>query len=157
MTRLSDSRKKKSTCWLVDFAVPADHKVKLKENEKRDNYQDLGGELKKMKQKSMVHEGNGGINCNWCSWDNPQMMCKGTKTLRNQRTSRDIKLYLRVKLQFLGYAECEVPFECHSCQFRSDPMHSYLSHSRLCVKQILLKIYSFSIGILVTILANHLN
>ena len=27
--------KKKRTCWIVDFAVPADHRVKLKENEKK--------------------------------------------------------------------------------------------------------------------------
>ena len=33
--------KKKRTCRIVDFAVPADHKVKLKECEKRDKYLDL--------------------------------------------------------------------------------------------------------------------
>ena len=32
----------------MDFAVPADHCVKLKENEKKDNYLDLAGELKKL-------------------------------------------------------------------------------------------------------------
>ena len=30
----------------MDFAVPADHKVKLKESEKRDKYLDLARELK---------------------------------------------------------------------------------------------------------------
>ena len=38
-TRWSDLviiKKKKRTCWIVDFAVPADHRVKLKENEKKD-------------------------------------------------------------------------------------------------------------------------
>ena len=30
----------------MDFAVPADHTVKLKENEKRDKYIDLARELK---------------------------------------------------------------------------------------------------------------
>ena len=29
-------KKKKKTCRLVDFAVPADHRVKIKESEKRD-------------------------------------------------------------------------------------------------------------------------
>ena len=32
----------------MDFAVSADHRVKLKESEKRDNYLDLARELKKL-------------------------------------------------------------------------------------------------------------
>ena len=32
----------------MDFAVPADHRVKLKENEKKDKYLDLARELKKL-------------------------------------------------------------------------------------------------------------
>ena len=40
--------KKKGTCIMVDFAVPADHRVKLKENEKRVKYLDLARELKKL-------------------------------------------------------------------------------------------------------------
>ena len=40
--------KKERTCQLVDFAVPADHRVKLKENEKMDKYLDLARELKKL-------------------------------------------------------------------------------------------------------------
>ena len=32
----------------MDFAVPADHRVKLKENEKMDKYLDLARELKKL-------------------------------------------------------------------------------------------------------------
>ena len=32
----------------MDFAVPADHRIKLKENEKRDRYLDLARELKKL-------------------------------------------------------------------------------------------------------------
>ena len=39
--------KKKRNCRIVDFAVPADHRVKLKENDKRDKYLDLARELKK--------------------------------------------------------------------------------------------------------------
>ena len=31
----------------VDFAVPADHRIKLKESEKKDKYLDLARELKK--------------------------------------------------------------------------------------------------------------
>ena len=39
---------KKRTCRIVNHAVLADHKVKLKENEKRDKYLDLARELKKL-------------------------------------------------------------------------------------------------------------
>ena len=47
---------------MVDFAVPVDHRVKLKENEMRDNYLDLARELK------VEDESDGFTNCNWCSW-----------------------------------------------------------------------------------------
>ena len=40
--------KEKRTSRTVDFAVPADHRVKLKESEKRDKYRDFARELKKM-------------------------------------------------------------------------------------------------------------
>ena len=40
--------KEKRTCHIVDFAVPADHRVKLKEIEKKDKYLDLAIELKKL-------------------------------------------------------------------------------------------------------------
>ena len=39
---------KKRTCKIVDFAVPADHRIKLKECEKKDKYLDLAMELKKL-------------------------------------------------------------------------------------------------------------
>ena len=49
-TRLSyNQQEKKRTCRIVDFGVPADHRVTLKENEKRDKYHDLVRELKKKK------------------------------------------------------------------------------------------------------------
>ena len=38
--------KKKRTCKIVDFAVPVDHRIKLKECEKKDKYLDLARELK---------------------------------------------------------------------------------------------------------------
>ena len=40
--------KKKRTCKIVDFAVPADYRIKLKECEKKDKYLDLARELKKL-------------------------------------------------------------------------------------------------------------
>ena len=43
-----EKKKKKRTCRIVDFAVPADHGVKLKEREKRGKYLDLARKLKKL-------------------------------------------------------------------------------------------------------------
>ena len=40
--------KKKRICKIVDFAVLVDHRIKLKECEKRDKYLDLARELKKL-------------------------------------------------------------------------------------------------------------
>ena len=40
--------KKKRTCKIVDFAVPADHRMNLEESEKNDKYFDLARELKKL-------------------------------------------------------------------------------------------------------------
>ena len=40
--------KRKRICKIVDFAVPADHRIKLKECEKKDKYLDLTRELKKL-------------------------------------------------------------------------------------------------------------
>ena len=40
--------KKKGTYKFVDFAVPADHRIKLKECEKKDKYLDLARELTKL-------------------------------------------------------------------------------------------------------------
>ena len=36
------------TCKIMDFALPADHRIKLKESEKKDKYLDLARELKKL-------------------------------------------------------------------------------------------------------------
>ena len=41
-----NKRKERKNCWIVDFAVPADNKVNLKESQKRDNYQDLATQPK---------------------------------------------------------------------------------------------------------------
>ena len=49
-----NQQRKKRTCRIVNFDVPADHKVKLKVSEKKDDYLDLARELKKKKQKQTV-------------------------------------------------------------------------------------------------------
>ena len=41
-------KKNKRTCKIADFAVPADHRIKLKESEKKDKYLNLGRGLKKL-------------------------------------------------------------------------------------------------------------
>ena len=76
--------KKKRTCQIVDFAVPADHRVKLKENEKKDKNLDIARE-----RKSLEHESDGDSNCNWCSSYNHQNIHIGTGRLGKKRTSGD--------------------------------------------------------------------
>ena len=44
----NDQPKKKTICKIVDFAVPVDLRIKLKECEKKDKYLDLVRELKKL-------------------------------------------------------------------------------------------------------------
>ena len=45
----------------VDFAIPADHRWKMKESEKKVNYLDLAIELKQI----MKHEGASDTKWNW--------------------------------------------------------------------------------------------
>ena len=56
----NNKKKKLLNCGL---AVPADNRVKLRENEKINMYLDLARELKK----TMKHKGDGDSNCNWCA------------------------------------------------------------------------------------------
>ena len=41
-TRPNDRQEQKKTYWIVDFAVPTDNRVKLKESKKRDKFLDIG-------------------------------------------------------------------------------------------------------------------
>ena len=43
-----NEKKKKRICKIVDFAVPADHRIKLKKCEKKDKYLELTRELNKL-------------------------------------------------------------------------------------------------------------
>ena len=47
-TQKKNKKKPQKICKIVDFAVPADHRIKLKECEKRDKYHDLARELKEL-------------------------------------------------------------------------------------------------------------
>ena len=60
----NNNNKKKRICKSVDIAVPADHRIKLKEWEKKDKYLDLASELKK----TMEHEGDNYIDGNRGFW-----------------------------------------------------------------------------------------
>ena len=44
----NNQQKKKRIFKIVDFAVPADHRINLKECEKKDKYLNLARELKKL-------------------------------------------------------------------------------------------------------------
>ena len=44
----NNQQQKKRICKIVDLAVPADHRIKLKESEKKDKYLDHAKELKKL-------------------------------------------------------------------------------------------------------------
>ena len=80
----------------MDYAVPAVHWVKIKENENRDNYLNLARELKK--KKAVEHEGNSDTNYNWCTWNGPQRLGKEDGRVRNQRTSRNYPNYRIVEV-----------------------------------------------------------
>ena len=56
---------KKRICKIVDFAVPADHRIKIKKFEKKDKYLDFAREFLK---KTVEHEVDNYTNCDWCLW-----------------------------------------------------------------------------------------
>ena len=73
---------------------PVDHRVKLKESEKRDKYQDLAREL----NKTIEHKNGGDINGNWSALNNHQRIGRGSGGLGNKKTSRDHSEYNIIKI-----------------------------------------------------------
>ena len=73
----------------MDFAVPAEHKVKIKENTNSDIYLDLARE----QNIYVEHKSDGDTNCKWCARKIPQRPRKGTGGFRKQRISRDHQDY----------------------------------------------------------------
>ena len=55
----------------------------MKESEKKDKYVDFARELKK----TVEHESDGDINCNWCSYNSHQRINQGTGGLGKKRSS----------------------------------------------------------------------
>ena len=66
-------KKKMRTCQIVDFAVPAYDRVKLKESEKKDRYLGLAREQTPPQLWSMS---DSNTDCNWCSWYSHQKIDK---------------------------------------------------------------------------------
>ena len=50
-----NNNKRKRTCRIVDFAVPADYRVKVKEYEKGNKHLDLAKELKMLRNKKVTY------------------------------------------------------------------------------------------------------
>ena len=78
-------QKKNRTYIIVDIAVLTDHRVKLKESEKKDKYLDLC----KWTEKTVEHERYNYTTCNLYSWYNYQRIYKGTGGHENSRMSGD--------------------------------------------------------------------
>ena len=64
----------------MDFAVLADHRMKIKEI----RYLDFA-----KGQKIIEHEGDNGTNCKYCAWNDSQRLGKGAGGVGNRRTSGD--------------------------------------------------------------------
>ena len=87
--------KKEKTCRIMDFAVPVDHKVKLKKCEKRYKYLDLVRELKKLWNIKVTIC----ISCNCCFWYSHQRIDTRTRGLGNNRTGGDCLNYSIVEIR----------------------------------------------------------
>ena len=66
----------------MDFTVPADRRVNLKESGKRHKYEDLDGKQKK----TMEYKNESDSNCSWCALYSYQSIYKGSG---NKRKGRD--------------------------------------------------------------------
>ena len=65
-------KERKGTWWIVDFAVRLDHKIRLKETEKRDKLRYL---------ENMKQEFNSDTNYKWCTWKIPKGLVKWREKL----------------------------------------------------------------------------
>ena len=88
------NKKKKRTDRIVAFADAVKQRVKLKDSEKNDKFQELAIELKK----TVEHERDGYTNCRWCSWYSHQRIGKMTRGLGNKRKSGDNPNYSIVEI-----------------------------------------------------------
>ena len=90
ITDLVIVNKKQRTCQIVDFTVPSDYRVKLKEGKKRDKYLDLARELKTLwNMKVKVMPILIGVL---------DTVTEGTERIRNKNTSRDHPDYSLIQI-----------------------------------------------------------
>ena len=95
----------------MDFAVPGDHRIKLKGGEYRDKSQNLAQVLKISKE----YKGDSDTNCNFCTWNSHQRIgitgqvetIKITVIVRRgQETSEGLLSFkLQLKSNSLGWCE----------------------------------------------------
>ena len=63
---MKNSNNNNRTCHIVNCAVPVDHRVRMKESEKKRQILGSGQRTKKQNKKKLEHEGESRTNCNWC-------------------------------------------------------------------------------------------
>ena len=82
--------KKMIIWWIVDVAVPAKYRIKIKANEKKnDKYLDLARELKK----AVEHECYSVASSNYFTWNDPQSLRKSSRRDGIRRTSGNYPIY----------------------------------------------------------------
>ena len=69
----------------MDFSVSVDHREKIKESGKRDDYLDIA--------KVVEHEDDGDSSCNWPTWNCPQRLGKGPGKVNNREKNRNHSNY----------------------------------------------------------------
>ena len=117
-TRPIYSQQKMRICWIVDFAIQTDHRVKIKESKKRDKYVDLAGELKKLWNMKVtdvliVINAFGTI---------PTGLVKTLEDFKNQRTSGDHPDYCIIKI---GYNTEKSPGDLRKLAVIQTPMKDH--------------------------------
>ena len=80
------SQKNKRIYHLIDFAVRADHRMKIKGNEKINEYLDLA----KRTEKTVEHHCDGDTNCGLCAWNSPKRLGKRLEELEIRGRSKTI-------------------------------------------------------------------
>ena len=84
----------------------------------RDKYLDLARDLKK----SMEHEKDCDINCNWYVWNDRHRLDKGTGTIKNRRTNRDHSNYSITKI---GQSTTKSPGDLERLAITQTPVKDY--------------------------------
>ena len=96
-TKRPDLVKKGCVCVggeIVDFALPADYKVKLKESVKKNEYLDLAKKLKN----TMEYEGDADTNCNLRARYSHDRFGTETRGFGNKRMSGDKPIYSIIEI-----------------------------------------------------------